>query len=251
MEEINIAVVDDNNFDSRRLVHAVKKFFDESGLNLDLKIEIFNNGEEILERFEPGNFQIVFMDIIMKDLTGIETAEKLRGFDNEVLIVFTTTSRDFAFDAFPIHSFDYILKPYAQERINYVMNEALKILSAHDPFINVRVSRSSYKIPLKNISAVHSNDHNVELVMINGQSMLCSMTFKEFQTMLADEERFLECNRGVIINMDCVMSMSKDRDAFIMQNGTRYPIHVRQHRKIIDLFTQYQILKLRRTANEL
>ena len=247
---LNIAIVDDNIFDAERLNHSVKKSLSELNPELKFEIESFKNGEEILESFEPGKFQIIFMDIIMKTLTGIETAQKLRELDNKVLIVFTTTSQEFVFDAFPIHSFDYILKPYNQERINYVLSEAVKILSANEPYINVRVSRSSYKIPLKNISAILSNDHNVELVMRNGQSMLCSMTFREFQTILADEERFLECNRGIIINMDCVMSLSKDKDTFIMQNGAQYSIHVRHHRNILDSFTQYQILRLRRTRNE-
>ncbi len=250
MQNLNIAIVDDNVFDSEKLKRSVRNFFAEENPALEFEIEIFRNGEEILKIFTPEKFQIIFMDIIMKNISGIETAKKLRELDSKVMIIFTTTSAEFAFEAFPIHSFDYILKPYNSERINYVLHEAVKILESSEPYINVRVSRSSYKIPLKNISAVLSDNHNVELVMRNGQSMLCCMTFKEFQNMLADKANFLECNRGIIINMDCVMSLNRDKDVFIMQNGAHYAIHVRRHKNIIESFTQYQITKLRSSKGE-
>ena len=241
---LNIAIVDDNRIDSEKLQRGINKWLFEN-YTKPFKIESFNDGEGILKTFESEKFQIIFMDIIMNNLTGIETAIKIRELDSKVLIVFTTTSKEFVFDAFPLHSFDYILKPYAPERLVYILSEAIKILQANEPYINVRVSRSNYKIPLKNISVILSNNHSVEVIMKNGQSMLSSMTFKDFQTLLAEQANFIECNRGIIINMDCVMSLNKDKESFIMKDGAQYAINVRRRKNILEIFTQYQISRLR------
>ena len=244
MKKLNIALVDDNRIDREKLSRGIYKYFSENNSEA-CEISCFKNGETILKNFEPEKFQIIFMDIIMNAINGIETARKIREVDNKVLIIFITTSKEFAFDTFPLHPFDYMLKPFESERLNYVLNEAVKILNNPEPFINVKISRSVYKIPLKDISAILSNNHNVEIFMTGGKNLTCCMTFREIQELLKDEPRFLDCNRGIIINMDCVKSLSKDKDFFIMKDNSQYTLHVRRRKNIIENFTQYQISRMR------
>ena len=241
---LKIAVVDDSPKDSEKLLRAVNKWFFEN--HREHKIEIFDDGANLLRVFETGKFDIIFMDIIMDTLTGIETAKRLREIDSSVLIVFATSSSEFVFDAFPLHPFDYILKPYDPEKVVYVLNEAVKILERPEDCIDVKTSRSSYKIPLKNISAVISKNHGIEVFM-NGDSdsIICPMTFSEIKNELENKKNFLEINRGVIVNMDCVMSLSRDKRFFIMKDGSNMPINIRRHKSITETFTQYQISRLR------
>ena len=251
METLNIAVVDDSRIDSEKLQRGINKWLFKNYNDQNFQIESFRNGEEILKIFEPGKFQIVFMDIIMNMINGIETAEKLREIDSKILIVFTTTSKEFAFEAFPLHPFDYILKPFEPERLDYVLREAIKILETPEPFINIKISRSNYKIFLKNISVVLSNNHTVEIITSGGETLTCSMTSKELEKILLEVPRFLECNRGVIINMDSVLSLSKDKESFIMKDGSQYAIHVRRRKNIIESFTQYQFSRIRSARHAL
>ena len=245
--EINIAVVDDRRTDSEKLQRAIHKWFDENqNLNHTLKnITCFTNGEAILKDFLPGKFQIVFMDIIMNDMNGIETSKKLRELDPQLIIIFITTSSEYAFDAFPLHPFDYIIKPFNCEKICHVLSEVIRVFDAPDPIITVRVSRSRYKIRLKCISEILAHDHTVELVMTDGNCLLCSMAFHEFEEMLRDTPNFLECNRGVILNMDCVLSLNRDKNVITMNDGASYPIRVKDCAKIIERFNQYQFSRIR------
>lgn len=244
---LNIAVVDDVRLDSEKLQNKIHRWFTENH-NTSRTITCFNNGESLLRVFEPEKFQIVFMDILMKDMNGIETARKLRSRDNKTLLIFTTTSREFAFDAFPLHPFDYIIKPYESGQLAGVLSEAVRFLETPEPVIDVQVSRSTYTLRLRDISVVMSRDHFVEVVLSDGRCILCSMRFCDVEAKLTEDVRFLACNRGVIINMDCVNSLSRDRESFIMVDGTRIPIRVRGRAKIIDDFTQYQIARIRREA---
>lgn len=146
--ELNIAVVDDTLSDVFRLKSFVESWFAASEHKLTV-IMTFTSGEEMLKNFEPKKFQIVFMDIIMKEINGVETAKILRDYDTELLIVFTTTSREYAFDAFPVHPFDYVLKPYSKKDVDKVLNEALRVLTANDPAITIKAAHTEYTIPLR------------------------------------------------------------------------------------------------------
>ena len=241
---LNIAVVDDQRIDAEKLSRVIQRRLEEK-YKLSGTLAYYPDGQEFLKNFEPDKFNLVFMDILMNDMNGIDTAKRIRDFDNNLLLVFTTSSREFVFDAFPLHAFDYVLKPYDSERLAHVLDEAVKILQAPDPVINVRLSRSTYSVPLRNISAVSSSDHFCKLTLTDGRCLLCSMTFSEIEAMLNDDSRFLTCNRGIIINMDHVSSLTRDKDVFIMKDSTRYPVRFRGRSKIIELFTQYQILRLR------
>ena len=241
---LNIAVVDDMRLDAEKLSRVVQHWLSDSKHHAGT-LTHYSNGEDLLRDFEPDKYNLVFMDILMQNLNGIDTAKKIRRFDSHALLVFTTGSREFAFDAFPLHPFDYVVKPYEYERVTQVLSEAVNFLKAPDPVINVRVSRSVYSIPLRNIEVVQARDHFVELNLTDGRCLLCSMSFHEVESVLNEDSRFLLCNRGVIINMDSVSSLTRDKDVFIMKDGMRCVIRVRGRAKIIDQFTQYQILRIK------
>ncbi|MBQ7577164.1 MAG: response regulator transcription factor [Synergistaceae bacterium] len=246
---LNIALVEDSKRDADKLSSVIHKFF-LAQPELERSITLYNDGGEFLRAFEPEKFHIIFMDILMNDINGIQTAGQVRLNDSKVLIIFTTSSREFALESFfsasvPVRPFDYILKPYDSERLCRTLTEAVKILESPDPALSVRVSRSTYNIPFRKISAVLSSNHVIEIVMTDNNCLIATMTFNEIENILLADKRFLLCNRGLIINMDSVRSLSKDKEVFIMKTGDRYPLRVRGRAKVIEDFTQYQISRLR------
>ena len=203
--ELNLAIVDDTLSDVFRLKSFVASWFAASEYKLT-GITTFTSGEEMLKVFEPKMFQIVFMDIIMNEINGVETARILRDHDTELLIVFTTTSREYAFDAFHIHPFDYVLKPYSKKDVDKVLDEALRFLTANDPAVTIKSGHSEYTIPLRLISSVVSNNHNVDIILTDGKCISSTMTFRQAEKLFADDSRFLLCNRGIIVNMSQISS---------------------------------------------
>ena len=197
----------------------------------------------MLKDFALKVFQIVFMDIIMDKLNGIETARQLRLEDTELLIVFTTTSSEYAFQSFSIHPFDYVLKPYSRKEVDKVLDEALRILTANDPTVTIKAARSEYTIPLRLISAVVSNSHNIEINLVDGKCISSTMTFRQAEKLFAEDSRFLLCNRGIIVNMSQISA--QEDGVFIMKSGERYPIRVMGQSKITAAFSQYLIATMR------
>ena len=241
--ELNIAIVDDTLSDIIRLENFLRNWFYGSEHKL-VRISSYANGEEILKDFEPKMFHIVFMDIIMGDINGVETARQLRLEDTELLIVFMTTSSEYAFKTFPIHPFDYVLKPYHQKDVEKVLNEAVRVLTATDPTVTIKIPHSEYTIPMRLISSVVSNrNHTVEINLTDGKCVVSTMTFREIEKLFAEDSRFLLCNRGIIVNMSQISSQEKG--VFVMKDGARYPIRVNGQSKITAAFSQYLISNMR------
>ena len=100
-------------------------------------IKGYKSGESFLSALQTESFDIVFMDIYMEGLTGIEAAAKLREISMDTLLIFMTTSIDHMAEAFPCHAFDYIMKPVDEARLYKTLDEALKVLPENQPYITV------------------------------------------------------------------------------------------------------------------
>ena len=91
-------------------------------------IACFDGGEAFLSGFTPGDDALVFLDICMEGMNGIEVAQRVRKRSARCLIVFLTSSKEYAFDAFPIHPFDYLVKPYSAARLDHVLSGAIRLM---------------------------------------------------------------------------------------------------------------------------
>ena len=113
-----IAVVEDQIPDAQRLEELLQQQLPEA------ECTWFARGEDFLRAAaEPGLYAVVFLDICMAGTNGIEPARRLRQADPEVLIVFVTSSPEYVWDAFPVHPFDYLLKPYQEEKFEHLAAE--------------------------------------------------------------------------------------------------------------------------------
>ena len=242
MLELAIVILDDDPSDLARLKGFVRNYFDASPHKLK-NIASYSSGGEMLKTYEPKSAQIAFIDIIMKNINGLETARQLRAQDPALLIVLTTTSREYAFDAFTVHPFDYIVKPFAQKDVSRVIDEALRTFSANDPAAEFKISRGEYTIPFRAISSAVAGGHRVELQLTDGRNIAVSMTFHEVEEILLCDSRFLVCNRGVIVNMSDIAAL--DEDVFVMKTGARYPIRRKTLAKTSALFSKYLIANMR------
>ena len=105
---MNIAIVDDIPRELSRISQILNEYGEEHNIPID--INTFQSGEELLTDYRPLQYTLIFMDIYMDGMTGVDVARSIRESDNETLIVFLTTSEDHTFDALNVHAYEYIIK---------------------------------------------------------------------------------------------------------------------------------------------
>ena len=118
---MRVAIVDDLHTDSAALYAMLT-----ARIPSPASVDVYDSGERFLS--SESRYDLVFLDIVMEGMDGIETARRLREMDMRCLIVFLTTSSEYAWDAFPVHPFDYLLKPVDETRLEQVLCEARRAM---------------------------------------------------------------------------------------------------------------------------
>lgn len=238
--ELRFAVVEDRLPDAQRLESLLRLAF---GGGQPLVCDHYESGDAFLAAFPSKNYQVVFLDICMEGTNGIETARILRRTDPDLLLVFVTSSPEYVWDAFPVHPFDYLLKPYREEKLFQLADELRRVLFRAEPELEVRIARQQVHLPLRKIQYAMAQNHYVRIVSDDGECRIVS-TLSQVEQLLRAQENFIVCNRGVILNMDKVLRL--DSDCFEMLDGTCLPVRQKDKNTLFAQFTQYQFRHMRR-----
>lgn len=120
---IKIAVCDDEKVIRDELSTIIKDYF--SKLNRAVLVKDFESGYDLLRAIK---FDIIFLDIEMPTLNGIETAKKLRNWDVNSKIIYVTNYNNYKSSAYQVHAFGYISKPIVEKAIFNILTDALRYL---------------------------------------------------------------------------------------------------------------------------
>lgn len=238
---MKIALVDDEQKCLDEMAELIRIF----GAQHHCQIETvpFLTVEAFLSAFEEGSFFAIFMDIYMDGMDGIATALRMRHADSWCILVFLTSSTDFMPDAFSCHAFEYITKPFSPQRIFKVLTDILKMLPPLQKYIELTVSRKTVHIFLDEIVSVITDAHYLDIALTDGEKLRCRMTMTEFVKLTDADSRFLLINKGIIVNADYILEFQDS--CCILENGTRFPIRIRDRLNIEQAARDYTFEKIR------
>ncbi len=216
---MKIAIIDDIASERVQLQDRLTTQIER--LSLHAEILTFADGETFLSAARQKNFTIVFLDIYLKKENGIDIAKRLRSFDQNCILIFTTTSTDHALDGFRVRAFHYLVKPYADRELEKLFDEMIERLPTPDLYIEVRVVGGTKKLRLQEILYAEHFQHQIHIYTVDGEKTITRQTFREFTEALNDE-RFFLCSRGVIVNLEYVEDF--DGNNFLLKNGKKLPV---------------------------
>ncbi len=204
---INIGICDDEA-SMRRLLRAPL----EQKLQLlgaDYRIFEYDCGETLLTRPETEWLDILFLDIEMKQLSGMETARNLRKRDSHTLLIFVTAYPDFVFQGYEVHAFHYILKPYENQKIMKVLEQAIKELGQNrEHYFTLEQKSGTTKIPAKKILAFSSDRRKIIISLEDGNKLEFYGKLDAVETDLPDY--FIRCHNRHLVNLNYVTALEKN-----------------------------------------
>lgn len=125
---INIAICDDEQTSLDSIKKLATDFFRSQ--NIKINISLFSSGEELLS--SDKDIDILFLDIQMKQLNGIETAKKIRNKSYKCFLIFITVLKEMVFQSFEVQPFDYMLKPIQYDNFKKTMERLLLSMKSAD-----------------------------------------------------------------------------------------------------------------------
>ncbi len=184
--------------------------------------KVFTNTDEAKEYLKNNKIEILFLDIQMPDINGLQFYKSL---PTKPIVVFTTAYKDYAVEGFSVDAIDYLLKPFEYDRFLkacYKAKEYVEFLSSQELQLNslfVKVNYEIMKINLKDIELIEALDDYIK-IYIKPTPVLTLMTLKSITEKLPSRD-FLRVHRSFIVPIHKIEKFSKTK-VFVI--GKEIPI---------------------------
>ena len=193
------AIVEDDSHDRSLLESYFVKWCQEKGLSH--MVRTFADPVLFLEPY-LADYQIVFMDIQMPYVGGMEAAKRLRAMDTDVVLIFVTSLAQFAIQGYEVQAFDYVLKPLSYE--DFVMKMSRVIhhlrLDSEEPLAVLSTLTGKVKVALRSITYIESDKHHLIYHLAGGEILTVYAKMKDAEAQYASNH-FARCNSCYLVNL--------------------------------------------------
>ncbi|SES90989.1 two component transcriptional regulator, LytTR family [Oceanobacillus limi] len=206
--KINVMIAEDERIAREELAFLLQQ---EEDIILCPSAE---NGEQLLSLYQEYQPDVIFLDIHMPGLSGVEAAETLRHDQDEKkpLIVFTTAYDSYGVQAFDLQATDYLLKPFDQERLQEAMNRIRAGLNAKEPArpkidkLILTVDEKMVVVDPKQIGFAVREGRGLKIYTLKQDVLETKMTLKELEDKLIGYP-FYRSHRSYLVNMDAIQEI--------------------------------------------
>lgn len=226
-----IYICDDSRSDRMRIRHHLEVYLTDLRMFENFEIVEFSDGKSLIDAWLDAEEKpvLIFLDIYMEELSGIETAELLREHGAECSIIFTTSSNEFAAESYRVHALYYLCKPYVHEEFAAAMECCKSLLQNAVKTYTISVRGEKIEIPIHLIEFFETGNHVVLLhTAAREYSFVSSMS--KVREAFERNESFLSVGSSYLVNVRYIKERS--RDCLIMQGGQMVSIPVREQKRI-------------------
>lgn len=238
---IRIGICDDDDELALQLKAMISEINNTS--NENISVSTFCSGKTMYEELEDHKtvFDIIFMDIMMPDMDGIDVGNKIREEldDSITQIVYISSQTNYAMQLFQSRPFDFLVKPFSKERVEEVVVKALKAIARGQKqytFMTGR-NRELIKIPYTKILYFQSHVRKIEVITVDHQTYefygKLDEVYKEVQN-----EQFLYIHKSYLVNYSQVSSMTYE--SVHMSDGTELSISPSKRKEIRSMYMQFE-----------
>ncbi len=160
---LRIAICDDSEDDREILKGLLEKYYKSPDEEVVYEFSSGINAIRFLQN-HPGEIDLLFMDIEMPKLSGMEAAEKIRSFDTSIQLIFVTGYADYVFDGYGVQALDYLMKPVRENRLKAVLERSRSLLGCRNRYYCCKNTEGQYRILLSDIKYFYSDRRKIILV---------------------------------------------------------------------------------------
>lgn len=231
---MKIAILDDSSEDISLLYEYICRYCNEYKKHASVKQ--FTSETAFLHALKTICFDLVFLDIFMRDFNGMQIAKEIKKTNSKCQIIFSTSSKEHAVKAFRLHALDYLLKPYTYDRLEDSLKRYERVAAKFTDYIELKEGRYQTRILVEDIMYVDYRNHYIQ-VHTPSSVIRSYMFFGDFSPMLSPYGQFLRCYRNCMVNMDYVDSWEDNH--FILKNGEYLPILKSRQKEILKAYADY------------
>ena len=229
---IHIAICDDEKHMSDHIRAMASDFFRKK--NREISLRTFLSSEELLNY--DGQIDILFLDIQMNGMDGLETARKLRAGKFRGVLIFITVLKEMVFQSFEVQAYDYLVKPVDEKQFGKTMERLYASMqNASEDSLLVQKGYEGRIISKDEIVFCEIIDRKIYLNLTSGEVVDYYERIENLETKLGSH--FFRCHRSYLINLKHLKGY-KNGTAY-MDNGKEVPVSRLRSREFSGVVLQY------------
>lgn len=221
---LTLCALDDDPKDLAQIRTLTENFAGEHP-EFSLELRSFSSPYDLLEQVEArGGFDLYLLDVLMPHMAGLELARRLREREEPAEIVFLTSSREYALEAFDVAACGYLLKPVDAGRFDRTLLAALQRLTRTEDLCLLLKTRenSLRRIPFRDLVMVESFNHSRVCTLADGSEAVTADTLTSLMERLSGDRRFFCPHRAYIINLEYISALNAGH--VLLSTGRRIPV---------------------------
>lgn len=226
---VNIVICENDKNDQEFVGSKVVDILDD--LNIEYEIKVYNSGDDLLEGYDKYT-DIILLDIQMDGLDGMETARKIREFDDNVEIIFITSFVEYALEGYEVNAYRYLLKPVKSEDLSTSIANCLNDRNFVKRSIVIKEGDTRIKISLKDIMYIEVQGNDITVHTLK-DTYRTKGTMSNFETEI-NSNMFVRCHKSYLVNLEYIKSIK--RYTSILVNDEEVPLSRNKYKEIKDRF---------------
>lgn len=215
-----IALCDDNQTELSHLSLLLEEY--RSKRDSSLTYEIYGSATELLEAMPGHHFDLLFLDILMPKITGMDAAREIRQSNSTIPIIFLTSSKEYAVESYRVNAADYILKPPGADTIFPMLDKFLADFKSSAPYVPLKTSTGIIRLLFSKVVFVEVQNHFVSFTLTDGSVHTASGRLGDYEADFLASGNFFKPHRSYLVNLRHVISL--DKNGFSTNVGKVIPV---------------------------
>ena len=220
-------VVCDDNMEDLAEIEGLLANYKKANANIKLETEQYSDAEKLYRNIQKEKMaDIYILDMIMSKKTGIDIGSQIRSTGQDSVIIYITSSDDFAFEAYGVRAVRYLLKPVSREQFFEALDYALSLTRVeNDRIYPVKTKDGIVAVPYSKIEYIENYSRVLNICLVNGetiQSIFIRKSFDEEIKEIVEDKSFIQVHKSFLINMNYVKKLSQGN--VILQSGKTIPV---------------------------
>ncbi len=235
---IRVAICDDEPKTLQCLKEAVARYGKRK--NLNLAVELFASARDLEAQIETRPFQIYILDMLMPQMNGIELGQSVRKADAQAVIIYLTSTMDFAYQAFGVFAQRYLLKPLKEPELYEAMDFAAANIHKLHMALNVNTSDGIQRVFYHEIEYVENAARALHIFATDGKEIVSRLLRRSFENdmeCLLQSREFIQTHKSFIVNLNYVKLYSQGQ--ITMRSGAQIPVSKSRQSETKRAYLQY------------
>ncbi len=231
---MRISIIEDEKVHRDLLVSYIDEWKISNRIETDVRQ--YESAEQFLFDYDvDNNFDVLFIDIQMSGMNGVELSKLIREKDKNIVIIFTTGILDYIQEGYEVEAMHYLLKPLNKEKVHHCL-ERVEKRKNKDSFVLVHMDDETIKMNIEEINYIEARAHRCVVGKSNGETLEIKESITEMESLLEGEE-FIKCHRSYLCRIGSVYKI--DKTDIYFDNGSNIPVSRRMYTLVNKAFIKY------------